>query len=283
MIGRRATLGLSLLSALLVCALEAQSALAIEAVKSKRTTAVTCVEKPGEGDFTDAHCDNTGKNLGKERFAHVEIKGETKEIAATNSGVTEETKKLEPAKLRGSVPGGKTELECEIVKSKVSESSFSNTEPEVGKHTISGTGVTEFSKCTVKQPLNCTLAEPIIARVTGHGVEGMLGPKGEKNAMGAEVAGEENELKEKIFAQIEYKGEKCSLKNQTFQITGRLIATNGPTTESAQENKESGATAVYTPKFNMQELKLGANLAEFEAITTVSMNGGNPLSATTTP
>jgi hypothetical protein len=51
MIGRRATLGLSLLSALLVCALVAQSASAIEATKSKRTTAFTCVPGTGEKDF----------------------------------------------------------------------------------------------------------------------------------------------------------------------------------------------------------------------------------------
>jgi hypothetical protein len=62
-----------------------------------------------------------------------------------------------------------------------------------------------------------------------------------------------------------------------------MIATNGPTAESAQENKESGATLVFTPKFKMQTLTLGGNPAEFETITTATMFGlGNPISLTTT-
>jgi hypothetical protein len=282
MMGRRATLGLSLLSALLVCAFAAQSAFALEGTTSKRTTAVTCVKLATEtGQFNKAHCDK--EDTGKGFFEHEAIKGETKEIAATNSGVTEETKKLESAVLRGTVPGGKTEITCEIVKNKVNESNMSNTEPEVGKHTLSGTIVTEFSKCTVKQPLNCTIDEPVISRAIIHGVEGLEGPKGEKNAMGLRFTGEENEAKEKVFAEIKYKGEKCALKGLTFKVTGSVIATNGPTTESSQENLESGSTLVFTPKFKMEEtLKLGANAAEFETIVTPSMNGGNPIAGTTT-
>jgi hypothetical protein len=280
MIGRRATIGLSLLGALVFCALSAQSAFAIEALTSKNTTAFTCVKDGGVKDFSKEHCD-AGDTVPAEtgKYGHVGWKGETKEIAGTNSGVTEETKKLESAVLRGSVPGGKTEITCEIVRNKVSESNLSNTEVEK-KHTLSGTIVTEFEKCTVKEPKKCTVAEPIISRATIHGVEGMEGPKAEKNAMGIEFIGEGEE---ETFAEIEYKSSEptCSLDKQKFKIKGKVVATSGPTTESAQENKEGGATLVFTPKFKMQTLKLGANVAEFETIATPSMNGGSPISTTT--
>jgi hypothetical protein len=280
MIGRKATLGLSLLSALLICAFAAQSAFAIEALTSKNTTAVTCVKEGGLRDFSKEHCD-AGDTVpaGTGKFGHVEFKGETKEIAGTNEKVTEETKKLESAVFRWSVPGGKSEFTCEIVKFKVDESNLSNTEPELGKHTLSGTIVIEFSKCTVKAPLNCTIAEPLIFRTTIHGVEGMEGPKKEPNAMGIEFIGEGEE---ETLAELEYKGEKCSLKGLKFKLKGKMVATSGPTTESSQENKEGGATWVFTPKFKMQTLKFGANEAELETILTPSMNGGNPISTTTT-
>jgi hypothetical protein len=122
------------------------------------------------------------------------------------------------------VPGGKTEIECSTVTGKTNESSISNTEPEGGKHTLSGTVVMETSKCTVKQPTNCTIAEPVIARFTIHGVEGMLGPKNEPNAMGIEFTGHGAE---KTISEFEYKGEKCSLKGQKFKYTGKLIAHTG--------------------------------------------------------
>jgi hypothetical protein len=283
MIGRRAAAGLSLLSALLVCALVAQSASALVTTTSKKTTAFTCVEKVGAGDFTDAHCDKTGLNPGKERFAHVAILGKTSNVEATNCGVTNETKDCEPAILKSTINLVKTEIECTTVKNVAVTSFLENTEPEVGKHTLSGTGETEFSGCTVKSPLKCEVQQPIVAKAKGHGVEGMEGPKGEKNAMGGEVIGEGAE---ETFAVLEYKNkgaETCGLNGVVAKVKGKLVATNGPTTESAQENKESGATAVYTPKFKMQTLKVGKEVAELSLITTVKMEGGNPISATTTP
>jgi hypothetical protein len=130
----------------------------------------------------------------------------------------------------------------------------------VERHPSTGTGETEFRECNVKELNKCVVAEPIIAKVTGHGVEGMEGPKGEPNAIGGEVIGAGPE---ETFAEIEFKNkgaEVCSLNAKTFPIKGKLIVTNGPTTESGQEGKETGTTAVYTPKFKMQELKLGRRL-----------------------
>jgi hypothetical protein len=288
MIGRRATIGLSLLSALLLSAFAAQSALALEPPTSKNTTAFTCVPDPNNtGDFKDEHCDETGVK-GKEKFKHelIPLKTTT-EVDVSTEKVTESTKKSEPAVLRGVIAGVKVEIECTVVKNNTKESLIHNEEPEAKAHTFTGTVVTEYSKCNVKLLAKCIVAEPIIATATVHGVEGMEGPTGkekEPNAMGLEFVGHGEK---ETFAEIEFKNkgeEKCAVHGKKFAVTGRVIATNGPTTESDQSNRESGATLVFTPKFKMQTLKLGVEPAEFTSIVTSKMAGagGSPIALTTT-
>jgi len=282
MTGHRAVIGLSLLSALLLGALAAQSASAA-LTTSKNTTAHTCikVEIPKTGDFEDAHCDKTHPEK-KGEFTHQLIKiGETTTIDGTNNEVTESTKKSEPALLKGEIVGaGKLELECTTVKNNTTNSWIRNAEPAAGQHTLEGFVETEFSNCNVKLLKNCTVEEPIVTKANVHGVEGLEGPKAEKNAMGVEFVGAgANET----FVELGFLGVSCPIKTPTtFPIKGKVIATNGPTTESAQENRETGATLVFTPKFKMQELTLGGKVAEFSTIATAKMPGGNPISATTT-
>ncbi|MGB7685090.1 MAG: hypothetical protein WBL45_04830, partial [Solirubrobacterales bacterium] len=145
-----------------------------------------------------------------------------------------------------------------------------------------GNGTAEFSECNVKELLKCTVTEPIVANANFHGVEGMEGPKGEKNAMGVEFVGAGAE---ETFGNIEFKNkgaEACSQNGKSYAVKGKVIGTAGPTTESAQENKHTGATIVFTPKFKMQTLKLGPNAAEASMITTPTGVGGPPISITTT-
>jgi hypothetical protein len=284
MIGRRAVIGLSLLSALLVCAFAAQSASAVE-TESKRTTFYTCVDSGilKNGDFEDEHCDKRGNNPGKEKFRHDLIKiGETTAIVGDNTPTTGEEKK--PAVLKGNIGITKTEISCETFKTDETKSWIENSEPVAKDHKATGTARNEFSKCTVKAPAKCTIKEPIISEATIRGVEGLEGPKGEKNAMGLRFTGEiEAEGKKETFANITYEGVECALKGKTFPVTGKVIATSGPTTESAQENAHSGATLIFTPKFSMQKLHIGneANKAEFETHATSRMNNGSPISMTT--
>jgi hypothetical protein len=280
MIRYRTIVGLSLLSALVFCTFAAQSASAA-LTTSKNITAFTCAEAGPEPDFTDAHC-HTKVLPGFGKFRHIPISGKTAEIEATNANVTNETKESEPAVLKGEVLLVKTEITCKKVKNNLAKSSLTNSEPAAGQHTLSGSGSTEFSECTVAKPAKCVVKEPIVAEVTVHAVEGLEGPKGEKNAMGGEVIGSGEK---ETFTEIEYlnKGaEACSLNKKVFPVKGKLIATGGPTTESSQENKESGATAVYTPKFKMEELEFGGKPAELTLITTVKMAGGNAITTTTT-
>jgi hypothetical protein len=294
MMGRKAVVGLSLLSALLFCAFAAQSASAAVST-SKNTTAFTCVTTGGttNKDFKDEHCDEK-VTPGTGSFEHKLIVGST-EISGTNEKVTEETKKSEIATLKGKILGGliKSNIQCEVVKNNRKESHIENTEPELKAHTFSGTVVVEFTKCKVVEPTNCVVKEPIIARAIVHGVEGLEGPKAEKNAMGVEFIGDGEK---ETYTEIVFPGEpenssKCVARNNTFKVQGKVYATSGngkaTSTENAQENKNAGATVVNTPKFKMQELKFAGEAAEFENISTAFMESAtgvreNPITLTTT-
>ncbi len=280
MIGRRAVIGLSLLCALLFSAFAAQSASAIKPTHSLNTTATTCVKlEPKIQEYTDPHCsDKHPENKGD--YAHIKIESKTN-VAGTNATVTESTKKSEPAVLKGTIGLAKVTIECAVVKNNAATSTLTNSEPAQGQHTVSGFAETEFSTCNVKELTKCVVAEPIVSKANVTGVEGMEGPKGEKNAMGGLFVGAGAE---ETFAPVEFKNkgaEACSLNLKTFPVKGSVVATNGPTTESKQDNKFADATLVFTPKFKMQTLKLGPNAAEFSTIVTPSNNGGNPLSSTT--
>ncbi|MGB7686548.1 MAG: hypothetical protein WBL45_12300 [Solirubrobacterales bacterium] len=284
MIRRRAVVGLSLLSALLFSAFVVQSASAIERTTSNNTTAVTCVPDAGKtGDFKDAHCLETATGDGA--FKHEVIAlNTTTEAAATNAGATESTKKSEPAVLKASIGLAKVTIECTVAKNITKNSTVHNVEPVSKQHTFTGVGESEFTTCNVKEMAKCVVAEPIVTKATIHGVEKMVGPnKGESNAMGVEYVGSGPE---ETFAEIEFKNkgaEACAQNGKKYPIKGNVIATSGPTTESGQENKASGVPLVFTPKFNMQTLKLGPNPATFETIITSTMaGGGSPISLTTT-
>ncbi len=279
MIRRRAVAGLSLFSALLLSAIIAQSASAIERTKSNNTTSFTCVKAGPGNEFADAHCDN--KTGGE--YAHQLISvGTVTQVDATNEKVTESTKKSEPAILQSTVGLAKLTIECAVIKGKPNGSTQQNAEPSAGQHTFSGVAEAEWSKCEVKEMSKCIVAEPIIAKVNFHGVEKMVGPKGEKNAMGVEYVGAGAE---ETFAEIEFKNkgaEACSVNGKKLPVKGSVVGTAGPGTESGQENKGTGATIAITPKFSMQTLKLGPNAATFSVIAIPTMaSGGNPISVTT--
>lgn len=284
MVGRRALSSFLLLGALMLCVVAAQRAAAEKL--SFDTTAYTCVFGGGETneDFKDEHCDEKVA-AGTGTFEHAAIAGATKTtIAATNQRVTELTIRSEPAVFKGTIGLAKVTITCQKVEATTKETYIENVEPEAKVHTVSGTAVLDFSGCAVSQLEKCEVKEPIESRSNVVGVEGLVGPKGEateSNAMGLRFTGEG--VPGTAFASIRFTGKECSLKEQEFQITGSLIATSGPTTESAQNNEWGGATLAFTPKFKMESLKLGSNTAEFSTIITPRMagTGGNPISTTT--
>ncbi|MGB7686547.1 MAG: hypothetical protein WBL45_12295 [Solirubrobacterales bacterium] len=280
MIRRRAVVGLSLLSALIFCAFAAQSAFATVGTKSNNTTGFTCIKVGPKSEFADAHCNS--KTGGE--YAHQLIPLDTTtEVDATNAGVTESTKNSEPAVLKSSLGLAKLTIECATVKGTPKNSTQHNVEPAAGQHTFTGSAQAEWSNCTVKELTKCVVAEPIVISTTFYGVEGLEGPKGEKNAMGVEYKGAGAE---ETFTELEFKNkgaEACSANGKKAPVKGSLIGTSGPTTESEQETKATSATIAITPKNKMQTLKLGTSPAEFSVIVVPTMaGGGNPISVTTT-
>jgi hypothetical protein len=275
MIRRRAVAGLTLLSALLFCAIAAQSA---SAAKATNTTGVTCVSSGGETnkDFSDAHCDQKVA-AGTGKFEHQAVQlNETYEFDATNQGVTSSTKESEPIVLNSKIGLTAVEITCSEMKaSKTKKSVVHNVQSEKN-HTFTGVAAGEFKNCIVNKPTKCTIVEPLEIETTFEGVE-KLGAEGTE--MGVEYKGTGAE---ETFAELTFQGAECSCKNQTAKIKGSVIGTSGPTTKSSQTNKWAGATIAITPEKEMEKLKFGVESAQVSMLVTPRTPGGVPVSITTT-
>ena len=267
MIGRRATVGLSLLCALLFSALAVQSA---AGAVSNNTTAVTCVKGKGNNDFSDEHCD-TFVGIGKGSYGHIPIdavNGTATEIETSNKTTGGATV---PAKFFGEPFKVKTEIECTTA---IGTGTITNTEEPAGSknHKVDSKGNKQLSGCTVKKPLKCTVKEPIVMATEAVGLDELEG----KKEMGMEHKPEGG-----AFSTITLEGAECALKGKPFNLEGTMISTSGPT-GAANTNKWSGATTVFTKAMTEKTLKTAEKFAWFEATTTVRMKGGEPIAFTTT-
>ncbi|MGB7685469.1 MAG: hypothetical protein WBL45_06755 [Solirubrobacterales bacterium] len=271
MIGRRSTIGLSLLCALAFCAFAAQSA---SAVHAKNTTAFTCIwAGPGNGEFADPHCDEK-VGLGNGPYHHKEIPPlpvETTELEVTNETTEEAT---EPLKLNSVVAGVGMEVLCKKAASAAKTTYLHNVDIE-GNHTVTGTILINVTECEVKKPTNCKIKEPIVITATFEGVEGLGKGKDER---GLEFKGEG---KEGEFATLNFSGEKCAFAGKAFPIQGSAIGTGQP----GPKEEWSGSTAKFEtgPESNtMESLVIGKSPVEFTGgFTTRMAGGGNPISLTT--
>lgn len=271
MIGRRITVGVSLLCTLLFSATAVQSASAVKAVN---TTAVTCVENGGSKDFKDAHCDEKVA-AGTGKFGHVAIEaGKTTTVVVTNEKTKNGTTETTPTTFKGTAFGAKLEGSCQTV---TGEGTFKNEEPEPGVHTGSGTGSIKATNCKVDKPTKCTVKEPLVIPGIGSPVEGLGAGK---NEMGAELKPAEGEIFSSVT--LENKGEeKCSLAGKPLEVKGTAIATSA----LAPTEVHSGATAVLTNAMTKETLSLGGNPVEVSGTTTIRpvVEGKvqSPLSSTT--
>ena len=274
MIGRRATVGFSLLCALLFSAIAVQSASAAKAIN---TTAVTCVKGGGILDFRDAHCNEKGTPF-TEEYGHVAIKNdETTEIEITNSTTGGAT---DPAVLKGKAFGAASEITCNKVASVPKKTFLHNVETPEKKHTITGETSAEYKDCSVQKPLKCDVKEPIEVKAEFESVEG-LESEGKKETMGVQFKAKGAEP----FAKIEFinnGAESCALNGKTVNVTGSAIGTGTP--EPSKANKHSGATTNFHHEkiTATKELLLGGEAAGFQNKATVRMVGGNPIVLTTT-
>lgn len=259
---RRSAVGLSLICALVFCALAAQSASAAE---GKNTTSFECVKGGGAKDFSDAHCDkNVGE--GKGEYGHVVLPlNEKVTLKISNEKTKNETKEAASTVLKGTILGIKSEIVCNTVSG---TGSLTNEEPSSKVHRVKGTVEAKFSSCTaVKPALGCKVKEPIEVSSNVEGVEG-LGTG--KNEMGLEF-----KPTGAHFSSVTLEG--CFLAG-TFNTDGTAIATGTPSNTA----KWSGATSVFTAAMTKETLKLAGNPAEVESTTTVTRSSnGNAVALTT--
>jgi pectate lyase len=264
MIGRRAIVGVSLLSALLFCAFAAQSA---SAAAAKNTTVVTC--KPGNPvgwGFTDAHCTKPTTGPAVQFYHLVDLPPIV--VTVTNAKTANETTEAAPTILKGTVFGVKNEITCKTV---AGEGSLTNSEPVSKEHRLTGTVTVKFTSCTVNKPsgFGCKVKEPITVKSNVEGVEGLGAGK---NEMGLEFKPTEGE----VFNEITIEG--CFIAG-TFKTTGTAIGTGSP----APTEKFSGTTNIFTNAMTKETLKLAGNPAELSSSATVQgASGTDPVALETT-
>src|ERR1043166_4096070 len=227
MTGRRAVVGLTLLCALLLSALAAQSASA-----TKGTTAFPCTSSAGIDDFSDAHCDN---GVEKGSYGHVYTEpGQEVEIELTNSKTKTETKESTPAILKGTLAGVKFETTCTTVSG--TGKSTNKVIAEVMQNEGTGLAI-KYSGCTVNKPAGCKVKEPI--EITGSSITVENLGAG-KTDMGVQF----KPKAEKPFGEVTLEGTECALKGKSFPLEGTMIATGSR--GSTEAVASSGATLVFT-------------------------------------
>ncbi len=259
MIGRKAVIGLALLCSLAFCAIVAQGAAAEQ-------TAFTCAPGAGSGttsDFSDAHCDNTVKT-GTGSFHHVEIpKNTSTEITLTNAATENETKSATPAHLFVTKLHGIAEVEvnCSTV---AGTGTMENTEVG-GVMGASGKGTIKFTGCTANH--NCTVAEPIEAKVKTELVDGLA-----SSGMGQKV---EPQTAGGPFTSITFLGASCPLKLfGAIPVAGSTIGT------AHGEPNGMGATLYFG---EMNSVTVGGEPVGLTGKVTLKGPNGNAISITTPP
>jgi hypothetical protein len=282
MIGRRAAVGLSLVCALFFCAFAAQSASA-----AKGTTAFTCVKGGGAGDFKDAHCDEA-VTAGTGEYGHVLIPAEATTIQLTNDKTKNNTTEHTPFVLKGELALAPSKITCTHANG---HSRLKNETPGgVGtemvvkgeeKRDAAGTlpSFVNFTTCTVNEPLNCTVKEPIVSEGSSI-TKTNLGTG--KNEMGVEFKPPNGST---TFAEITFEGASCGLKGQKFKVQGTAIGTGRR--GSTEAVTSSGATLEFTGEMTKSTLKLGGKPAELEGTLTIAMTNSlleteNAITLTTT-
>jgi hypothetical protein len=278
MIGRRSAVGLSLLCALFFCAFAAQGA------SAAGTTAFTCVPNGGNKDFSDAHCD-TEVPAGTGSFGHVLIPAGLTYVHLNNAKTKNATTEAEPFVLKGKAFLVKNQITCTTANG---EAKLKN-EEVAGEMVVKGEekqagepesmGTVSYTGCTVQEPANCTVKEPIVAG--GSSITRTNLGAG-KNEMGVEFKPRAG----KAFTEITFEGASCGIKGLTAKVEGTAIATGGRGSTNAVTS--SGATLVFTEAMTKETLKFGGEPASVSGKLTVSMANEstgateNPITLTTT-
>jgi hypothetical protein len=249
----RTLVGLALLSALALTAFAAPSA----AQAGTGTTAVTCVAEPlDHGDWADAHC-SVPEPKGEGPFKH--------ETIANGPTTIESSSTLASITLSGTIATIKAKITCTGA---TGMGTLDNEEPTTGNHTLTGTETAiSYTGCDIdlgKTEVTCSLVggEVNVPSVKSMDVE---------NAHGFAMGIKFEPTKGTVFANFKTGNDCPNIPNQEFNITGSALGV------------PHGATLEFTEASTKPTLSLGGNAASFTDTDTLKMEGGNPISTTTTP
>jgi hypothetical protein len=166
--------------------------------------------------------------------------------------------------LTGTLAGVAVEINCSEA---VGTGSLTNNANGGAAMTVTGSATIEYKKCTVPKPAvegkaKCKVKEPIVT----------------KPQIASFVSGEDRGLKftpeeGKPFAEVtleDNEASKCPLKG-TYKLEG---------SPQARPVSQTGATIRFETVEG--EMKLGGNKAQLSSTITMKMEGGSPITLTTT-
>jgi uncharacterized Zn-binding protein involved in type VI secretion len=257
--GRRAVIGLSLLSALVLCAFAAPSAMAV-----KGTTAFTCAQSAPTIEFEDEHCTKKGQ-FGSDKWGHETFVGST-QASVTNNITGGQHSFL---RFKFELAGVKAELEATKFLSGTGTTVLNK---ENGAKQMEATGGNdgEFTEITVIKPAKCTLKSVNLEKGTGQ-------TKVVQNAAKEEEMWIEFTTSGGVFVKFAMEGPECALKEKTIEVKGTAKA-NVLTSQTQLD----GPTLQFTIAQTEKTLQVGGKPATFEGTFTVrNKASNNPIVLTT--
>lgn len=272
---QRFVAGLSLLCALVGCALVAPNAMALG------TTAFECKPvKEGATGFTDEHCTKAAE-AGKASFEHVLIPFETTNIKITNT----ETEKATVSRMKSTIAGVTIELTANGFTSCPGKTTIENKVNKEGKMEAAGTGCGEFTEVTLTKPSGGGCKSKSIVLNQGLAGNTEVGVVKEEENPPPPVSGTgyrpppESEGNKETFATVTLEGCSAEALNGVYKVTGTVHA-NMP----LEEGKLDGPTLRFTTAQTEKTLKFNGAKASFEGIFTMRAENGekNPVALTTT-
>jgi hypothetical protein len=254
---RKPLVGLSVLCALVLCAVAAPSATA------KGTTGYTCKKVELGAAFSDEHCTKDAE--GGKGFIHEEIpEEESLEVSAVNVG---------PAKFKTVIAGLEVELEAGSFQTCEGGTTLINdTDEETGQMFAGGLFCGEFTKVVVKKPAKCSVAGNAVKLNEGSWATGVT------KAEPIEMFVEWGAVEENPIAEFEITGTECILKKVMVKVTG-FADSNAMQGELPLD----GSTVKFNTKDTEFNLKVGTQKAKFEGtFTPHDVKTERPLTLTTT-
>jgi hypothetical protein len=259
MIGRRAAVGLSLLCALLFCALGASSA---SATGTTKTFTCGTVEND-KGNFGTGHCNSKGTDYGHGPFTN---KTATVNSARKTRGEMEEeeVEEIEVVVFSSVIAGMTVEVKAEEVGG---TGTGENVETEKGWEGV-GTDTFEYTKLSTNVK-NCTIKSPIVLKTSLTTKEISESPE----EMGIEYKAKEGSS----WGEVIFEGALCPLKGVGLKVTGTVIATPGGTPTG------TGAVWWITSKMSEKTLEFGGKPVQWVQKVTHKGPSGAALTLTTVP